>query len=105
MKASLLISSFKQSVGLIETDMVLDMAIYVKAVEVMMNPRYIDLKQFVVLRLGGFHSMCIFIAAIGMRFAGLYDIVIEANILDESSVDQMRKGKPYNNAMRILKYL
>ncbi|XP_046856229.1 phospholipid-transporting ATPase ABCA3-like [Xenia sp. Carnegie-2017] len=56
------------------------------ALEVMMNPRYIDLKQFVVLRLGGFHTMCIFIAVIGKRFAaaGLLDIVIEANRLGEA---------------------
>ena len=82
------------------------MAIYAKAVEVMMNPRYIDLKQFIVLQLDGFHTMCIFIAVIGKRFAdaGLRDIVIEANLLGESSVDQMFKGKHYN-AMRNLKYL
>ncbi len=90
-----------------ETDVVLDMAIYSKAVEIMMNPRYIDLKKFIVLRLGGFHTMCIFIAVIGKRFgdAGLRDIVIESNLLGESSVEQMLKGKHYNNAMRILKYL
>ena len=51
--------------------------------------------------------MCIFIAVIGQRLsdAGLRDIVIESNLLGESSVDQMLKGKHYNNAMRILKYL
>ena len=83
--------------------MVLDMAIYVKAVEVMLTPRYIYLKQFVVFRLDGFHTVCIFIVVIGWRFAdaGLRDIVIEANLLDESSVDQMLKGKHYNNSMRI----
>ena len=96
-----------EKLGLAETDVVLDMAIYAKAVEIMMNPRYIDLKKFIVLRLGGFHTMCIFIAVIGKRFAdaGLRDIAIEANLLGESSVDQMLKGKHYNNAMRILKYL
>ena len=95
-----------EKLGLLETDVVLDMAIYAKAVEVMMNPRHIDLKKFIVLRLGGFHTMSIFIAVIGKRFAdaGLRDIVIEANLLGESSVDQMIKGKHYNNAMRILKY-
>lgn len=86
---------------------VLDMAIYAKAVEILMNPRYIDLKKFIVLRLGGFHTMCIFIAVIGKRFgdAGLRDIIIESNLLGESSVDQMLRGKHYNNAMRVLKYL
>lgn len=96
-----------EKLGLNETDVVLDMAIYSKAVEIIMNPRYIDLKKFVVLRLGGFHTMCVFIAVIGKRFgdAGLRDIVIEANLLGESSVEQMLNGKHYNNAIRILKYL
>ena len=51
--------------------------------------------------------MCIFIAVIGKRFgdAGLRDIVIESNLLGESSVEQMLKGKHYNNAMRVPKYL
>ena len=84
-----------EKLGLIETDMVLNMAIYAKAVEVVMNPRYIDLNQFIVLYLGGYHTMFIFIAVIVKRFAdaGLRDIVIEANLLDESSLDQMLKGK------------
>ena len=96
-----------EKLQLAETDVVLDMAIYAKAVKILMNPQYIDLKKFIVLCLGAFHTMCIFIAVIGKRFcdAGLRDIVIESNLLGESSVDQMLKGKHYNNAMRILKYL
>lgn len=96
-----------EKLGLTETDVVLDMAIYSKAVEILINPRYIDLKRFVVLRVGAFHIMCIFIAVIGKRFgdAVLRDIVIESNLLGESSVEQMLKGKHYNNAMRVLNYL
>ena len=96
-----------EKLGLDETDVVLDMAIYSKAVEILMNPKYIDLKRFIVLRLGAFHIMCIYIAVIGKRFgdAGLRDIVVESNILGESSVDKMLKGKHYNNATRVLKYL
>ena len=95
-----------EKLGLTETDVVLDMTIYSKAVEIILNPRYIDLKKFIVLRLGAFHTTCIFIAVIGKRFgdAGLRDIVIESNILGESSVEQILKGKHYNNAVRILKY-
>ena len=96
-----------EKLGLTGTDVVLDMAIYAKAVEVMMNPSYIDLKKFIVLRVVGFHTMCIFIAIIGKRFAdaGLRDVVIEANLLGESSVNQIFEGKHYNNAIRTLKYL
>ena len=96
-----------EKLGLTETDVVLDMAIYAKAVAILMNPRYLELKKFIVLRLGGFHTMCIFIAVIGKRFgdAGLRDLIVESNLLGESSVDQMLRGKHYNNAMRVLKYL
>ena len=95
-----------EKLGLTETD-VLNMAIYAKAVEIIMNPRYVDLKKFIVLRLGAFHTLCIFIAVIGKRFgdAGLRDIIVESSLLGESSVDQMFRGKHYNNAMRVLKYL
>ena len=91
-----LLNQFKikaEKLGLMETDVVLDMAIYSKAVEIFMNPRYIDLKDFIVLPLGAFHMVCIFVAVIGKRFgdAGLCDIIIESNLLGESSVDQMLK--------------
>ena len=56
-----------EKLSLLETDVVLDMATYAKAVEVMMNPRHTDLKQFIVLRLSGFHTMLIVV--IGKRFA------------------------------------
>ena len=96
-----------EKLGLMETDVVLDIAIYTKAVEIFMNPRYIDLKDFTVLHLGAFHTTCIFIAVIGKCFgdAGLRDIIVESNLLGESSVDQMLKGKHYNNAVRVLKYI
>lgn len=48
-----------EKLGLTETDVVLDMAIYAKAVEIILKPRYIDLKKFIVLRLGAFHTLCI----------------------------------------------
>eukprot|EP00794_Sanderia_malayensis_P013591 gene13591-14999_t len=44
---------------------------------------------------------------IGKRFgdAGLRNIVIEANLLGEASVNKFLHGKHYNNCMRIYKYL
>ena len=96
-----------EKLGLTEMDVVLDIAIYAKAVKVMMNSSYIDLKKLIVLCLGGFHTMRIIIAVIGKRLAdaGLRDIAIKADLLGESSVNQMFKAKHYNNAMRALKYL
>ena len=71
-----------EHLGLTETDIVLDQAIYAKAFEILLNPTYIDLKRFIVLRMGAFHTSCIFIAVIGKRFAdaGLRDWIIEANL-------------------------
>ena len=94
-----------EKLGLTETDVVLDMAICSKAVEITLNPKYVNLKKIIVLRLEAFHTSCIFMAVIGKRFgdAGLRDI--ESNLLGESSVEQMLKGKHYNNAVRVLKYL
>ena len=82
--------------------MVLDMAIYVKAVDVMMTPRYIDLKQFDVFRLDGFHTMCIFIAAIGSRFAdaGLRDIVIFLMNLRQIFLMNLPLAKCLNESIR-----
>ena len=72
-----------ERLGLTETDIVVDQAIYAKAVEILMNPTHIDLKRFIVLRMGAFHTSCIFMAVIGKRFsdAGLRDWIIEANLL------------------------
>lgn len=72
-----------EKIGLKETDVVLDLAIYAKAVEIVMNPLHKDLKSFVVLRMGAFHTSMIFLAVIGKRFAdaGLRDIIVEANLL------------------------
>ncbi len=42
-----------EKIGLNETDVVLDLAIYAKAVEILMNPQQQDLKSLIVLRMGG----------------------------------------------------
>lgn len=70
-------------IGLSETDVVVDQAIYAKAVDILANPTYKDLKEFIVLRMGAFHIASNFISVIGKRFkdAGLKDILVEAKIL------------------------
>ena len=72
-----------QKLGLNDTDVVVDQAVYAKAFEVLMNPKHADLKQFIVLRLGGFHIILTFLAVIGKRFAdgGLRDLIIEAELI------------------------
>ena len=71
-----------ENLGLSKTDVVLDQAIYTKALGILMKPKYLDLKRFIVLRMGAFHTSCFFIAVIGKTFgdAGLRNWIIEANL-------------------------
>lgn len=93
--------------GLSETDLVLDHAIYCKAVEIVMNEAESDLRAFINLRMGGFHAICIFLRVIGKIFgdAGLADLEVETGLLGENSMQQVSKAKHYNNAMRIHLYV
>ena len=70
-------------------DLVLDHAIYSKALEVLFKEGNEDLKSFFNLRMGGFHTSCIFLGVIGKRFgdAGLKDLIIESGLLGEGSVE------------------
>ena len=88
-----------------EADLVLDHAIYCKALLILMEPRNIQLKNFINLRMGGFHASCIFVAVIGKRFvaAGLKELCIEATLIRISSVESMIRGKQYNRRVRALK--
>ena len=72
-----------EKLGLDETDIVLDKAIYVKATEILSNPVNSNLRKFIVLSLGAFHTTCIFLSTIGKRFtdAGLKDWILESRIL------------------------
>ena len=73
--------------GLTETDIVMDQAIYAKAVEIVLIPAHEDLKKYCVLRLGAFHTSMAFLAVIGKRFsdAGLRDWIVESGILGNQS--------------------
>ena len=66
--------------GLSETDVVLDHSIYCKAVEIIMNDRHTNLRDFINLRMGDFHATCLFLDVIGKRFgdAGLKDLIVES---------------------------
>ena len=82
---------------------VFDQAIYAKALEVMWQNE----EQFrrVVLRMGTFHTICAFTAAIGKRFgeAGLVDILVESGIVGSGSVAGVLEGRHYNRAVRMHK--
>ena len=50
--------------------------------------------------MGGFPGICIFLGVLGKRFGdvALKDIVVEAGLIGNKTVDQALKGKHYNNA-------
>ena len=70
-----------------------------------MKPKNIQLKNFINLRMGGFHTSYIFIAVTGKHFAaaGLKDLCIDATLIRISSVESMIRGKQYNRRVRALK--
>ena len=87
-----------------EVDLVLDHTIYCKALLILMEPKNIQLKNFINLRMVGFDASCIFIAIIGKRFgaAGLKDLCIEATLIGIRSVESRIRGKQYNRGVRRL---
>ena len=92
---------------LTEADLVLDHAIYSKALEILTNPVNKELRKYIVIRMGGFHTECTLIAVIGKRFkdALLKDAIVESGILGSSSAERALNGKEYNYDMHILKYI
>ena len=78
-----------QSAGL-----VLDHAIFTKALNILNDITNEDLKASINIRMGGFHTSCIFLAAIGKRFAsgGLRDIVIESGFVGPGTIEAIFKG-------------
>ena len=88
-----------------EADLVLDHDIYSKAIEFLMDPRILELKNFIKLPMGSFHVSCISIAAIGKCFAGdgLKGLCIDGTLIEPGSIDNAMKRKQYNLSVRALK--
>ena len=90
-----------ESLNLDETDLVCDHAVYSKALEVVLAEGNESLKEVINLKMGGFPMMCVFMAVIGKIYgdAGLRDLLIGSDISTEGRVEQVLRGKHYNNAM------
>ena len=94
-----------QKIGQTHTVLVLDQAIYCKALEKQFNK--LDEFPKLILRLGGFHIAIAFLAVIGKRMAssGLEDILIESGVFAEGSVPGIMNSKSYNRAVRAHKLM
>jgi hypothetical protein len=57
-----------------------------------------------IIRLGGFHTLSCFIAAIGKLWgdAGLKDLLVESSVYASGTVKLMLNGKEFNRAVRAL---
>ena len=55
-----------------------------------------------ILRLGGFHEVQCYIAAIGKLWgdAGLRDLLVDSDVYGAATVEQMLQGKQYHRAVR-----
>ena len=82
---------------------VFDLAIYAKVQEI----RWADhhLQEKLVIRLGEFHTCMSFMAVIGKRYgdAGLSDILVEAGVVVEGSLDGVISGHHYNRSIHAYK--
>ena len=89
-----------EQIGLDDTVVVLDQAIYAKALEVVWKQQ--EEFQSVVLRMVSFHVACVLMSVIGKRFgeSGLRDLLIESRIIGSGSVNGVLEGKHYNRALR-----
>ena len=78
--------------GLDDTVIVLDQAIYAKALAVIWKQQQ-EFKS-VVLMMGDFHVACVLLAVIGKRFgdAGLRDLLIESRIIGTGSLNGVLEG-------------
>lgn len=91
--------------GLTDTVVVLDQAIYAKALEVMW--KHTEEFASVVLRMGSFHIACVFLTVIGKRFGdgGLRDLLLESTLVGSGSLNGVVEGKHYNRALRTHKVI
>lgn len=84
---------------------VFDQAIYAKVLEIIWQNQE-EFKRLVV-RMGTFHTICAFLAAIGKRFGdgGLSDILLESEVVGSGSIAAFLEGRHYNRAVRIHKVI
>ena len=89
----------KERLGLESVLCVLDQAFYAKAAEVIWKNK--DIFGDIVIVLGGFHLLMMFLGVMGIRYgdAGLRDTAVQSDIIAEGSVKKVLQGKHYNRVV------
>ena len=85
--------------------LVFDLAIYAKIQQIRWKDD--DLTKKVIVRLGEFHTCMSFLAILGKRFvdAGLRDVLIEAEVIAQGSINGVLNGHHYNRSIRAHKLM
>lgn len=85
--------------------LVLDQAIFAKAVEIAWCHQETFSDVFILM--GGFHTICNLLSIIGKLFgnAGLSDLAVETGAISQGSIRNALQGKQYNRAIRLHKYI
>ncbi|XP_033475188.1 uncharacterized protein LOC117252428 [Epinephelus lanceolatus] len=97
--------SIMKSLQLNNIVVVFDQALYAKAAEI--TWKHPEKFKNIILRMGVFHTSCIFMATIGKHFAdaGLRDLCVEAGVIAHGSVAGVIDGHRYNREIRLHKLL
>lgn len=68
------------ALGFLATDLVFDHVIYMKALEMLHNPKNVELRYFINLQMGCLHAWNVFLAVTGKLFgsAVLKGLIVEA---------------------------
>eukprot|EP00794_Sanderia_malayensis_P011521 gene11521-12714_t len=84
---------------------VFDQAIYSKACEIVWKRK--EMFQEVVFMLGNFHLTMMFLGVIGKHFGdvGLWDAMVQSDLIAQGSVDKALPGHMYNRAVRMHKLM
>jgi len=95
----------KDALNLKSILVIFNQAIDSKAVEILWKQPSIFLD--IIPRLGAFYTIGVLLFIIEKRFApaGLRDIIIESEVIEEGSAEALLTGKAYNRAVRFLKLL
>ena len=95
----------KEKLGLSSMVCVYDQAIFAKAIEIKFKEK--EKFKSLVLMMGGFHTLKMFLGVIDTRFkaAGLQDILIQSGVLADGSAERAMTGSMYNRSVRICKLM
>ena len=95
----------KEKLGLSSMICVYDQAMFPKAIKIQFKEK--EKFKSLVLMMGGFHTLMMFLGFIGTHFkdAGLQDILIQGGVLAGGSAERVMTGSMYNHFVRMCRLM